>query len=441
MKALAVASGIVFWTLVLGAVVLMFFPGSDAGQPVAVLQVDTAGSAGAARTAPVTTDGVDLPPGFSVTGPAMAPTPPRPAAPTLAPPGQGTTMVPTAPGQPPPPGQGTTMMPGAPMMPPPGQGTTMVPTAPVLPPPPGPSGALETPGRQGGVSPVEGAAEVAMANLAAGIDQTGGTALDAVLPALTEQSDYGPLPKIAADGRRPADVYARPSRYGQVVGGPPRVAVLVNGLAVPGAPDADIIKGLPPPVSLAYGAYGRGVQEWVDKARADGHEVLLAIPLEPNNYPAVDPGPHTLLTTLPTNENIKRLQWLMSRYAGYVGLTNYMGGKFETEPQSLLPVLEEVKQRGLIYVGDGSVEGSAAGQIAGNLELEYAEAQVRLDAGALDKGFAELEAAAKARGSAIGVAKAAPSTVKRIAEWAGSLEGKGLVLVPVSAVMRSQSQS
>ena len=440
MKALAVASGIVFWTLVLGAVVLMFFPGSDAGQPVAVLQVDTAGSAGAARTAPVTTDGVDLPPGFSVTGPAMAPTPPRPAAPTLAPPGQGTTMVPTAPGQPPPPGQGTTMMPGAPMMPPPGQGTTMVPTAPVLPPPPGPSGALETPGRQGGVSPVEGAAEVAMANLAAGIDQTGGTALDAVLPALTEQSDYGPLPKIAADGRRPADVYARPSRYGQVVGGPPRVAVLVNGLAVPGAPDADIIKGLPPPVSLAYGAYGRGVQEWVDKARADGHEVLLAIPLEPNNYPAVDPGPHTLLTTLPTNENIKRLQWLMSRYAGYVGVTNHKGSKFVTTQSALQPVLEEAKRRGLIYFDDGSVDGSAAGQIAKSLGLDYSTAQIELKPGKMETSLAALEAEAKAQGAAIGVAQAEPSAVKQIAKWAGSLEEKGLVLVPVSAAMRARQQ-
>ena len=27
---------------------------------------------------------------------------------------------------------------------------------------------------------------------------------------------------------------------------------------------------------------------------------------------------------------MKRLQWLMSRYTGYVGVTNHMGEKFET---------------------------------------------------------------------------------------------------------------
>jgi hypothetical protein len=55
--------------------------------------------------------------------------------------------------------------------------------------------------------------------------------------------------------------------------------------------------------------------------------------------------------------------------------------------------------------------------------------------------LAQLEATAKERGTAIGVARAAPGTVKQISEWAGSLESKGLVLVPVSAAVRSQRQS
>jgi polysaccharide deacetylase 2 family uncharacterized protein YibQ len=118
-----------------------------------------------------------------------------------------------------------------------------------------------------------------------------------------------------------------------------------------------------------------------------------------------------------------------------------MGAKFETTSASLKPVLEEVKRRGLIYFDDGSVEGSTAGEIAKVLELEYSTAQVRLDGATLDKALAELEAAAKAQGAAIGVAKAEPGTAKRIADWAGSLEEKGLVLVPVSAAMRSPRQS
>jgi len=399
MKALAIGAGIVFWTLVLGVAVLVFFPGGNAGEPVAVLQVDSAPPAAPPKPK---ADNIELPPGFGVTGPVTAPPPPAP--PALAPP--GTTMMP-APGV------------------------------------PGTGGSLEQPQRHGeaeGAQP--GGEKIATADLTAGIDTTGPVPLaDVPVPALVDESEYGPLPKIAADGRRPAEVYARPSLYGQVAGGPPRVAVLVSGLGVPGAPDGDVIKGLPPPVSIAYGAYGRSLQEWVTKARAEGHEVLLEIPLEPKDYPAEDPGPHVLLTTLPTDENIKRLQWLMSRYTGYAGVTNQMGAKFEVTQASLRPVLEGVKRRGLLYLDDGSVEGSVAGQVAKEVGLDYSVAQVQLDAAQMSKGLAALEAAAKAQGAAIGVANAEPATVKKITEWAGSLKAKGLVLVPVSAAMRSQRQS
>ncbi|MBC8020490.1 MAG: hypothetical protein H7X78_04655, partial [Methyloceanibacter sp.] len=84
MKALAVATGIVFWTLVLGTAFLAFFPGSDSG-PVAILQIEPAaapagpseaagepalpepeGAAAPAETPPAEGN-VDLPPGFATT--------------------------------------------------------------------------------------------------------------------------------------------------------------------------------------------------------------------------------------------------------------------------------------------------------------------------------------------------------------------------------------
>jgi polysaccharide deacetylase 2 family uncharacterized protein YibQ len=263
---------------------------------------------------------------------------------------------------------------------------------------------------------------------------------------LVEESQYGPLPKVAPDGRRAMEVYARPSRYALVgrIGGPPRIAVLVTGLGLPEAPSPDVLKGLPAPVSVAYGAYGRSLQDSVTQIRADGHEVLLQIPLEPNNYPSEDPGPHTLLTTLPPEENLKRLQWLMSRYTGYVGVTNHMGAKFETTPESLQPVLEELKRRGLLYVDDGSVEGSTAGRVASAIGLDFSVASVQIDAESapeIAKQLAKLESVAMEQGAAIGVMRAKPATIKQLTEWAGKLEAKGIVLVPVSAAVRTLQQS
>ncbi|MGZ8401586.1 MAG: divergent polysaccharide deacetylase family protein, partial [Methyloceanibacter sp.] len=279
--------------------------------------------------------------------------------------------------------------------------------------------------------------------------ETGSITLPVVpLEELVEESQYGPLPKVAPDGRRAIDMYARPSRYASAAAAasaPPRVAILVTGLGLPGGPPADVIEGLPAPISVAYGAYGRNLQDGVTKARADGHEVLLQIPLEPNNYPSEDPGPHTLLTTLPPQENMKRLQWLMSRYTGYVGVTNHMGAKFEAATDSFMPMLEELKRRGLLYVDDGSTQESPTSQAANAIGLEYSVVSVQIDGGQsaaeIDKQLAKLEEMAKQQGTAIGVVRLKPAAVKQLADWASKLEGKGLVLVPVSAAVRSQRPS
>lgn len=441
MKALAVAAGIVFWTLVLGTAFLAFFPGSDAGEPVAILQIEPAtvpGDGAAPQAAPETSlppaetdDGMDLPPGFAVRPGAT------PEAPVVEPPGLGQTspMAPVAPG-------GEVGEPAAP------------PAAPDDAAPP------DDMDQQGAVPPAgpgmqQAALETApppppeVSPLPVPETETGSITLPAVpLEELVEESQYGPLPKVAPDGRRAIDMYARPSRYASAAAAasaPPRVAILVTGLGLPGGPPGDVIEGLPAPISVAYGAYGRNLQDGVTKARADGHEVLLQIPLEPNNYPSEDPGPHTLLTTLPPQENMKRLQWLMSRYTGYVGVTNHMGAKFEAATDSFMPMLEELKRRGLLYVDDGSTQESPTSQAANAIGLEYSVVSVQIDGGQsaaeIEKQLAKLEEMAKQQGTAIGVVRLKPAAVKQLADWASKLEGKGLVLVPVSAAVRSQRPS
>jgi polysaccharide deacetylase 2 family uncharacterized protein YibQ len=110
-----------------------------------------------------------------------------------------------------------------------------------------------------------------------------------------------------------------------------------------------------------------------------------------------------------------------------------------------VPVLEEIKARGLLFVDDGTVKDSAGPQVAGAIGLDYAAADVQIDATPspddINKALARLEAVAKEKGSAIGVASAKPATIKQISQWAGQLQGKGILLIPVSAAIRSQRQS
>ncbi len=460
MKALVVATGIVFWTLVLGIAWLAFFPGTDAGEPVAILQIEPGGGSDAG--APPAGDSADTPDADSGAAVEESQEPAAAEAPTAeAPAGEA------APAETPadmPPGFAVTgpgTKPQAPLVPgelvPSGQLGAPAASPDAAPPPDGRQGAADTAEQTASTEPADQGSTPAQRQAAAvapppppnipEVEPGAGSLPPVPVAELVEESQYGPLPKVANDGRRPIDVYARPSRYASAApaGTPPRIAVLVTGLGLPDSPPASVLKGLPPSISVAYGAYGRSLQDGVTFARGDGHEVLLQIPLEPNNYPTENPGPHTLLTTLPPAENMKRLEWLMSRYTGYVGVTNLMGAKFEATQDALTPVLEELKSRGLLYVDDGSVQGSTGAQIAGTLGLDYSVASVQIDANAspadIAKQLAKLEAAAKERGAAIGVVKAKPATVKQLTEWAAKLQSKGFVLVPVSAAVRSQRQS
>jgi polysaccharide deacetylase 2 family uncharacterized protein YibQ len=263
----------------------------------------------------------------------------------------------------------------------------------------------------------------------------------APVEALVEQSEYGPLPKIGEDGKTPAEAYAAraPTGLGPEV---PRVAILVDGLG-----QADVITQvllrMPPQISIALGPYGRGLQDWVAKAREKGHEVFLQIPLEPPDYPTNDPGPHTLLTDAGEAENEGRLNWLMSRYTGYVGVTNYFGTKFQSTESVMRPLLTEMKDRGLLYISDGSASNSTAPEIAQSINLRFASAAVQIDAQQspeeIEAALAKLVETAKAQGTAIGVAEAGPETMQQILRWASALHQKGIALVPVSAALPAQS--
>ncbi|MCH8239393.1 MAG: divergent polysaccharide deacetylase family protein [Proteobacteria bacterium] len=265
--------------------------------------------------------------------------------------------------------------------------------------------------------------------------------------AVVEKSRYGPLPRIAEDGRRPSQVYARPVT-GSIKPGPgqpARIAILISGMGLSEVATTQAIDSLPGPVSLAFGPYGRNLDGWVRKARDMGHEVMLQVPLEPFDYPDNDPGPHTLLTSLAPEDNIKRLHWIMSRFTGYTGITNHMGAKFTAAQDAFLPILEEFKSRGLLYLDDGTASGSTAGRIARDLGLDYSASQIVIDeepnATEIDLALVKLETLAQEKGIAIGIGSNSPLTIGRIAQWLAGLKSKGIELVPVSAAVRSGRQS
>jgi uncharacterized protein len=256
---------------------------------------------------------------------------------------------------------------------------------------------------------------------------------------------HGTVPKIAADGTRPADAFARPVK--PLPGKPdaPRVALVVGGLGVSASATADAIAKLPGAVTLAFMPYGADVAREAARARSAGHELLLQVPMEPFGYPDNDSGPQTLLTSLTPDQNVDRLHWLMSRFQGYVGLASAMGARFTASEPAFAPILRDTASRGLIFVDDGSNPRSVAARIAGASNLPFAKADIVLDtvptAGEVEHALGRLEMAARERGVAVGICSALPVSIEQVAKWAKAAESRGLLLVPISAVAIKPKQS
>ncbi len=259
----------------------------------------------------------------------------------------------------------------------------------------------------------------------------------APLPGLIANGPHGPLPVIGSSGQRASTAYARPS--GLTAGNVrlPRVALVVGGLGISERATRNAIEKLPPEVTLSFAPYGRNLQSWIDQARAAGHEVLLELPMEPYDYPANDPGPYTLLTSLSAGDNLDRLSWLMSRFTGYVGVTSYQGAKFTADRTAMEPILEALESRGVMYVDPGTSRRSTATELAQELGLPWAKGTRAVDptrnARAIDEALIALQQQAGQNGVVVGLGTAFPVTIERIQKWTESLEQDDIVLIPVSA--------
>ena len=257
-------------------------------------------------------------------------------------------------------------------------------------------------------------------------------------PKLLETTRHGPIPKIGPDGTRPSVRYAHPRQVPPNKKDMPVIAIVIGGLGISASGTADAFAKLPASVTFALAPYGADLEKLAEHARADEHEILLQVPMEPFDYPDNDPGPQTLLTSLSSEQNIDRLHWLMSRFQGYVGLMTYMGARFTASEPALAPVLQDAAKRGLVFVDDGSSPRSIASQLAGSHNLPFAKADIVLDIVQtpveIDRALARLEMRARDAGTAVGFATAQPATIARIAEWAKKAESRGFLLEPITMV-------
>jgi polysaccharide deacetylase 2 family uncharacterized protein YibQ len=220
--------------------------------------------------------------------------------------------------------------------------------------------------------------------------------------------------------------------------GRPMIAVVIDDMGMDRRRSARALE-LPGPLTMAFLPYAQDLGAQTNEARRRGHELMVHVPMEPTDK-SVNPGPHALLTSMPRDEIIRRLQSDLAAFDGYVGVNNHMGSRFTADPAAMTPVLQELRSRGLLFL-DSRTGPSVGAEIAKSLDLPHAARDVFIDhdvsAQAVADALRKLEAVARRSGYAIGIGHPKDETLGQLQRWLPGLEAKGFALVPVSAVVRA----
>jgi len=222
-------------------------------------------------------------------------------------------------------------------------------------------------------------------------------------------------------------------------GARPMIAVVLDDLGLNRAGTNRAI-ALPAPLTLAFMTYAEGLPSMAARARRAGHELLLHVPMAPRD-PAYDPGPNVLRAELVPTELMRRLEWGLSRFEGFVGVNNHMGSSFTASRAGMAPVMAALRARGLLFLDSMTSGASVGGEMARRAGVPYAERDVFLDnewsdRAAIARQFARLEAVARRRGNAVGIGHPHSATLDVLARWLPEARARGFDIVPVSAIVR-----
>jgi polysaccharide deacetylase 2 family uncharacterized protein YibQ len=185
--------------------------------------------------------------------------------------------------------------------------------------------------------------------------------------------------------------------------------------------------------------YAPNIVELAASARAAGHELLVHIPMEPEDG-HLSTGPNVMRADLPADELRRRLHWALTRFDGYVGVNNHMGSQFTTSDAGMTILLEALRDRGLLFLDSKTTAASVGSVIASRLGVPFAERDVFLDnettASAVEDQLKHLEAVARRKGYAIAIGHPHDGTLDALSAWLATVEQRGFVLVPVSWIVQ-----
>lgn len=258
-----------------------------------------------------------------------------------------------------------------------------------------------------------------------------------IFPELSKSGPFGPLPKTAANGNTAFKAYQKQSSSASEL---KSVALIIGGLGVNRNLTQRAIDTLPANVTLSFAAHAPNLQNWMNKARRRGHEVLLEIPMESRAPNADEPGADHMLRAGDPEKNTENLDWLLSRAQGYFGVINYNGDAFLSRTDAVAPTLSRLSDSGLAFMTDGAFPTPSLSALAQSVSLPYKSGFGLIDPeptkALIETELSRLASASTPDNIPVGVGFAYPETLESVNLWIENLSENTLQLVPASAALK-----
>jgi len=266
----------------------------------------------------------------------------------------------------------------------------------------------------------------------------GGRGFAAPTPRAASRTVSPPPPPSSAPTARPASPPLEKTKP-PAPPGLPRVAIVIDDLGNELAP-ARRIAGWRQPVAGAVLPDLRWSAASAEALSQGGKEVLLHLPMEPEGYPKVRPGPGLVLRSQSDAEIERLLEEDLATVPGAIGVNNHMGSAATADARVMRAVVRVLSRRGLFFLDSRTTDATVAEKTAEAASVRATSRRVFLDDVATETGIRtqldELVRRARQDGDAVAIGHPYPVTLFVLEKELPGLAERGVKLVPVSEMVK-----
>jgi polysaccharide deacetylase 2 family uncharacterized protein YibQ len=217
----------------------------------------------------------------------------------------------------------------------------------------------------------------------------------------------------------------------------PKVAIIIDDLGYDSKIASSLIQ-LDFPLSFSVLPCAPFTKRIAAQANQEGCELMLHLPMEPRNFPSVNPGPGALFLSMNEDEMIRILDQDLREIQGVQGVNNHMGSLFTEDESKMLVILKALKRRNLFFVDSRTTSGTVGFKLAKEIGLPTAGRSVFLDNDLSQKAIKiqveRLCNMARHTGFAIGIGHPHKETLEVLEEYCPKIKAEFCV-VPVSELL------